>query len=256
MQSHLAKAGASASGPAPSPRDDAPHWTPRRIGIVAALWLIGAVVLAGLSVQAHRYSEFPGDVGVAQAIQQIRLPLLVQIINFASDANWPQPAGIIAIATIAFLALFRHFRAALGAAVAGFGADGANVLLNGWVARPRPNNISIHSVAHLGLHSFPSGHVTHVTAFYGFLLYLSIGALRRYPQWRLALRAVQVVCLYFLVFIGPSRVLEGEHWPSDVLASYLLGGLVLVIAIAVYHVSGVLVSRVRHERAASNVHHG
>ena len=216
------------------------------------LWLIGAGVLAVLSVQAHRYAEFPGDVGIAQAIQQLRLPVLAQAINFASDMNWPQPAGIIAIATIVLLALLRHFRAALGVLVASFGADGANVLLNGIVARPRPNNISIHTVAHLGLHSFPSGHVTHVTAFYGFLLYLSIGALRRYPQWRLVLRAVQAVCLYFLVFIGLSRVLEGEHWPSDVLASYLLGGLVLVIAIAVYHLSGELAVWVRHKRAASS----
>ncbi|HEV8191446.1 MAG TPA: phosphatase PAP2 family protein [Ktedonobacterales bacterium] len=256
MQPNLAESSTTSSEPEHHTRGYAPVWTPRRIGIVAALWLIGAVVLAGMSIQAHRYSEFPGDVAIGEAIQQIHQAVTVRFINFASDANWPQPAGVIAIAVIVLLALFRHFRAALGAAVAGFGADGANVLLNALVARPRPNNVHIHAVAHLGLHSFPSGHVTHVTAFYGFLLYLSVGAMRRYPRWRLFLHAVQVVCVYFLIFIGPSRVLEGEHWPSDVLASYLLGALMLVVAIAMYHLLGVLVGRVRQGRTAPNVHHG
>ena len=214
-------------------------WSRRDVAVAAALWVGGALLLALMSVMAHQHAEFPGDIGLAEAIQRLHQPLLDHIINFASDANWPKAAGIIAIAIILGLLLLRQVRAAIGAVVAGFGADAVNVALNGLVARPRPNNVHIHAVAHLGLHSFPSGHVTHVMAFYGFLLYLSIGALRSHPHGpaalRLALRGVQVICLYFLVFIGPSRVLEGEHWPSDVIASYLLGALMLAVAVALYH---------------------
>jgi undecaprenyl-diphosphatase len=223
------------------------RWTPRRIMLVSILWLLGAALLAVLSVAAHQYSEFPGDVQVAEWVQQIHQPVLVRIINFASDANWPMPAGITAVAIIVALLLFRHYRAAVGAAITGFGADLANVLLNGIVARPRPNNVHIHAVAHLGLHSFPSGHVTHVIAFYGFLLYLSFGAVRTYRMYRPELRVIQIICLYFMIFIGPSRVLEGEHWPSDVLASYLLGALVLILGIAVFHLLGLATLRY-HER--------
>jgi undecaprenyl-diphosphatase len=136
---------------------------------------------------------------------------------------------------IAALLLFRHYGAAVGTTITGFGADLANVTLNKWVARPRPHNVHIHTVQNLGLHSFPSGHVTHVIAFYGFLLYLSIGHLRTHRLFRLEAIVVQLICLYFIIFIGPSRVLEGEHWPSDVVASYLLGGLVLVLGMAGYH---------------------
>ncbi|HEU4785390.1 MAG TPA: phosphatase PAP2 family protein, partial [Ktedonobacterales bacterium] len=56
---------------------------------------------------------------------------------------------------------------------------------------------------------------------------------------------VRVICLYFLIFIGPARVLEGEHWPSDVLGSYLLASLMLVVAIALYHLLLMGFSRLR-----------
>jgi len=129
----------------------------------------------------------------------------------------------------------RQLSAAIAVIVASFGADLANVTLNGLVARPRPHNTSIHTVANLGLHSFPSGHVTHVIALYGFLLYLTVRLQHDHPKWTVLLWVVRAVCLYFIYFIGVSRVLEGEHWPSDVLASYLLGGLMLGIAIPLYH---------------------
>lgn len=214
------------------------HWTRGQITLAIALWVLGALVLAALSVFAHRSAEFPGDVGLAEWIQQLHQPVAVRVINFASDANWPLPAGIIAIVIIIALAVARQVRAALCAAISGFGADAANVTLNGIVARPRPNNVHIHAVAHLGLHSFPSGHVTHVIAFYGFLFFLSLLAGREHPTWRPWLLAVRAICLYFILFIGPSRVLEGEHWPSDVVASYLLGTLVLALAIAIFHLLG------------------
>lgn len=226
------------------------HWSARRIIIGSALWVVGALILVLVSVAAHAHprSAFPGDIGVEEWVQQLHQPALIHFVNFASDANWPTPAGIIAVTVIVLLAIFRRFRAAICAAVSGFGADFVNVTLNGMVQRLRPNNTHIHTVAHLGLYSYPSGHVTHVMAFYGFLLYLTFEGMRAHPGWRPWLWIVRVICLYFLVFIGFSRVLEGEHWPSDVLVSYLLGGLLLVVAIVLYHALtlGWLRLRARH----------
>ncbi len=236
-----------------APNRDWP-WDTRHTVTVAALWLVGAALLAVLSFAAMHSGPFRGDVAIERWVQQLHQPTLVRFINFASDANWPKPAGITAIVIIVLLALARQIRAALAAAIAGFGADFVNVTLNGVVQRPRPYGNQIHAVAHLGLYSYPSGHVTHVLAFWGFLFYLSVVASGSHPRWRPLLWLVRVVALYFIIFIGPSRVLEGEHWPSDVLASYLLGALMLVVGVVVFHLLGMLWARIRERRAHDHGH--
>jgi undecaprenyl-diphosphatase len=218
-----------------TPEPVAQRWTRRDSALIAGIWAITAAALALLSVAAHVSAAFPGDEGLAVLIQKISFPPLVHFIEFSSDANWPAPAAYTALAIMLVLVLARQLSAAIAAVVASFGADLANVALNALVARPRPHDVHIHVVANLGLHSFPSGHVTHVVTFYGFLLYLTFRFAREHPRWTPLLWVVRVIGLYFLIFIGPARVLEGEHWPSDVLGSYLLASLMLVVAIALYH---------------------
>ncbi|HEX3269152.1 MAG TPA: DUF1206 domain-containing protein [Ktedonobacterales bacterium] len=242
-------------------KDPATHWTERafgwtpwslrRVGLVGALWVVALTVVLVLSIylQIHPTAQLPGDLGLITLIQQIHQPLLVRFINLASDANWPLPAGVAVFLVVAILALLRRWRAAFMALVAGFLADFASFSLNSWVHRPRPHDVHIHAVANIGLGSYPSGHVAHVTAFYGFLFYLATVEMRAHPRWKPWLIAVQVICGYFLLFIGVSRLLEGEHWPSDVLASYLLGGMALVGVIVLYEWLGVYWDR-RKEHAA------
>src|SRR5690242_13894769 len=74
------------------------HWSARRAAIFATLWVVGVVLLVLLSFAASANPELPGDVGIAKWIQQLHQPVIAHIINFASDANWPYPAGAIAIA--------------------------------------------------------------------------------------------------------------------------------------------------------------
>src|SRR5204862_7600636 len=63
--------------------------------------------------------------------------------------------------------------------------------------------------------SFPSGHVIHAVVFFGFVLLLTWQS-RRPAPWLWPVRAVLIA---LIVLMGPSRVLEGEHWPSDVLGA-------------------------------------
>jgi membrane-associated phospholipid phosphatase len=231
-------------------------WSQRRLAIVGALWALAFVIVAGTSLylHAHPTARLPGDVGLSVLIQRIQQPLIVRFINLASDANWPTPAGVAIFLVILVLAIFRRWRAALVALIAVFLAALATFSINSWVQRPRPHDVHIHAVANIGIGSYPSGHVVNVTAFYGFLLYLTVLETRAHPHWTPWLRVIQVICGYFLLFIGLSRLLEAEHWPSDVVVGYLLGGMALIAAIVLYEGLGVYWKR-RHERRGKDVSH-
>jgi undecaprenyl-diphosphatase len=54
--------------------------------------------------------------------------------------------------------------------------------------------------------------------------------IRPRPLRRLAVAALTAL----IAAIGPSRVYLGHHWPSDVLASYLLGSSYLAALVLAY----------------------
>jgi undecaprenyl-diphosphatase len=98
--------------------------------------------------------------------------------------------------------------------------------------RPRPvAGTDLRVVAApLGGSSFPSGHVITYVGTYGFLAYL-VQTLVRPAGPR---RTVVAALVGLLALVGPSRIYQGHHWPTDVSASYLLGTSYLVGLTALY----------------------
>ena len=96
-----------------------------------------------------------------------------------------------------------------------------NALVKHLIKRPRPANELVKVVRVINEPSFPSGHVMHYTNFFGLLIYLLA------TNWRPGrLRNILItICTTLILCIGPSRVYLGAHWPSDVMAGYLYGGL-------------------------------
>jgi undecaprenyl-diphosphatase len=67
--------------------------------------------------------------------------------------------------------------------------------------------------------SFPSGHTISAVLCYGFLAYLLIPKMPSlFWKWVVAIASVLV-----MAYIGYSRVFEGGHYLSDVLAGYAVG---------------------------------
>jgi membrane-associated phospholipid phosphatase len=205
-----------------------------RIAIVAA-WLVGGVVLAVMAVAAHATPRFPGDAGFSAWLQHWRNTPIAAIVDFPSDAQTPVPGAIVGFGVVAILAAMRCFLALSCTAVASFGGDGLNVTINRLVARPRPAGASVQTIGTLGKYGFPSGHVTHVVGLFGFLLFLTILARRARPEIRWLLLPLQLICVYFIAFVGLGRIMEGDHQPSDVFAGYVLGAMMLTFAIWLYH---------------------
>jgi len=86
-----------------------------------------------------------------------------------------------------------------------------------YFARPRPpeqTGLPITTIP-----SFPSGHAMSALICYGFLAYLLIPKMpSRFWKW-----VVGIAALLIVLFDGFSRVFQGNHYLTDVLAGYALG---------------------------------
>jgi undecaprenyl-diphosphatase len=106
-----------------------------------------------------------------------------------------------------------------------------NVLIKLLVARPRPAAGLVEMLQRAMGSSFPSGHVMAYFAFWGLLFSLGVILFTIWRWWRILLL---VVSACFVVLVGPSRIYLGDHWASDVLGSYLIGGVLLGLTLGIY----------------------
>ena len=126
------------------------------------------------------------------------------------------PRLVVAGLAILGLLILRRWHSALFVTGVLLSGITLSTLIKGWVGRPRPQ-----LVAHLdevGSMSFPSGHALNSTLFY-LTITLIIAPLltHRAARWFLYSLAISSP-----LAIGISRVALGVHWPSDVLASWVI----------------------------------
>jgi undecaprenyl-diphosphatase len=193
--------------------------------LVLSLGILSAVVHANPG-------PLPGDVALAQAVQRELLHRgpVTQLIEGISTLNWPLPTAItLGLIVLVFLALRRWLDAAV-ALIAALASSNQRLLLSKWVHRPRPYGHGIHQLQHITTsYSFPSGHVTYAVTVFGLFLFLATHIRR--PIHPVLIWVIRVVLVCVIVLMPVSRVLEGEHWPSDTLGG-ILDGLFWVVLVS------------------------
>ena len=100
-----------------------------------------------------------------------------------------------------------------------------NVLLKYSYQRARPQFDA--PLLSLSTYSFPSGHTSGATLFYGLLAAYLFGRMRHWP----ARAAIAVLALGLVALVGLSRVYLGVHYLSDVLAAAAFGLAWLAVCI-------------------------
>lgn len=182
------------------------------------LWLLSGAVM--LSWIAQRTQFFPGDMVITKILQKRKNPLVRRFMLGISEIGFPKLSIPL---SISFAAIFWALRFRLEAFFILLTSSShlLNALVKRLIKRPRPTNELVTVARVINEPSFPSGHVMHYINLFGLLSYLLA------TNWRSGrLRNILIaICIALIAFVGPSRVYLGAHWPSDVMAGYLYGGL-------------------------------
>jgi undecaprenyl-diphosphatase len=125
---------------------------------------------------------------------------------------------VVLVASV-FLWQSRHHYSAALLWVAVIGSGLVNTVLKLTFNRPRPD-VFPWRTQHVGLASFPSGHAMTSIVVYGTLAFL----IARLAPTRWLRRLVWIVAVLVIVLVGLSRLYLGVHYPSDVLAGFVIGG--------------------------------
>lgn len=169
---------------------------------------------------------FPGvDVAVVDRVTAHRPVAVSSALRVITDAGAPGSMTALAIALVVGLLVGRRWtRAASTAAVASIGGS-LSPILKVALHRPRPTGHRLTSAAGW---SFPSGHTLGTTVVVGLVVLVVVPELRARSQ-RLAAGLVVVAGAAIIVAVGVSRVWLGVHWPTDVIASWVIGAVVLTV---------------------------
>src|SRR5947209_10601778 len=172
------------------------------------------------------------DVTITREFQENQSPwLLSSMVAVSYIGNTSLLSlGLIILAIVLLWIVDFRLEAVMVAAVSAVSSI-LNGLIKYIVGRPRPTSNLVDVIQHAGGNSFPSGHVMAYVAFWGLLFSFGIILFKGNHWWRTALLIISGL---FVVLVGPSRIYLGDHWASDVLGAYMIGGLLLGVTLWIY----------------------
>jgi len=137
------------------------------------------------------------------------------MIFFSFVGDWPF-LTILGIAIFAFLLYIKWKREAVIFLIANAGELILNFSLKAFYRRPRPEGFFGYDLP--PSYSFPSGHALGSFCFFGILAWL----LAANVESTRSKQAIYVSAALLVLIIGLSRIYLGVHYPSDVVAGYLV----------------------------------
>jgi undecaprenyl-diphosphatase len=207
-----------------------PRWLAAlRTQTFTGLAAIGLMVFGGLTMLVTGGLTADADLLTTQAVQGVSVPWFGPLMLGVSAFGF-FPQSLIIIAAISALLWRSGYRTESWFTLGAAASVGLTEVIKTVVGRPRPNADLVAVVDGVSGHSFPSGHTLFYVTFFGFMGYLAYAHLK---PGRLR-TAVLWVAGVLILLVGPSRIWMGQHWASDVLASYALGLTYLIALVSLY----------------------
>lgn len=193
-------------------------------GVIALFTGLALCTLAfvGLSDEVREMETLPFDIAVLNSVHGLSNHFLDAFMPVATDIGGV--VGVVAI-TLIMTALFvykNEQRRALMVSITVAGAAGINLILKSVFERARPD-LWETLVREPGF-SFPSGHAM-ASAALGAAIVVALWD-SRWRWWAFT------AATFYIVFVGFSRLYLGVHYPTDILAGWLVsGGWVMAVTL-------------------------
>ena len=189
--------------------------------IVAGIALLGFLLIAAL-VLTNSISSF--DKIVYEKLFSLRSPFFDTF--FKTITKFANAIPVIGIVLLLFTILSKNDRIILGSSIAVTVV--VNQVLKFIIRRIRPDHLRLIEPSG---YSFPSGHAMVSLCLYGICIY--------FVFYKIANKKLKILFIAFLTFlillVGISRIYVGVHYPSDVIAGYLLTIVLLILNITILH---------------------
>jgi undecaprenyl-diphosphatase len=217
----------SAASPAGHAVEVAPVWLAFAIPtLLLGFGLIIALVVSGDTSSFDRYVLLlfrrPDDVAVL-----LGPPWLQEAARDVTSLGSESVLGLISLLTLGYVCLSRRLETAIFFCISVLGGQALSFGLKLLFQRPRPELVP--HAARVFTASFPSSH-----AMLSAVTYLTLGCvLARFVPLTSQRLYVSCVAVFLTCLIGVSRLYLGVHWPTDVLAGWVVGSAWALICWAI-----------------------
>lgn len=190
---------------------------------LAWVLLLGVVIVVLLAVAVSSGLSDPFDRAVIDVVRSEALRGLLTPMRLITELGSTEAVIAVAAVTLAVGVLIGPWLHGLAGAITIGLASIANQALKAFIARERPDLLEPIVVEH-GF-SFPSGHAALSMVAYGVLGVLVMRSRLPIGVRRLILGALAIVVL----LVGVSRIWLGVHFPTDVLAGWTAGAVIVLV---------------------------
>lgn len=191
-----------------------------RVRAETLAFLVPAAVMLALGIVLTVYVRgddlLPGEMATTRSLADIDNPLLIRVSEFLDFISEFEVAPVVFLVLVPIVWLAWGRRALILFIVSGSLTGLTPVTNLADRARPTDDFRFEEIVKEAGI--YPSGHVVYGVLVFGMIGYLAYKHMRP-GLWRTALIVFMAL---IAVLMGPSRVMELDHWPADVVGSYLL----------------------------------
>lgn len=179
--------------------------------VVAAL----AIAVTELSIVANL------EIELMQSIHSLTTGWLTSLLLAVSDLAGTEVLFVATAAAAVVLAALQHWRGAVALVISVLTTQVVVAIAKHLMSRPRPE--ADGAASHAAGFSFPSAHSASAVALYLMLALIAGSVLHKKLSW-----VAWVAAGLLVTMVGLSRIYLGAHYPTDVLAGWLTGGIVVV----------------------------